>query len=341
MTRRSAWRPILVAALYLALLGWSAAVVTSSTNRRSISVVCSSIEDLCRGWADEFTLSTGIEVAMVRLSTGEALARITAPGAVVEYDVWHGGPAESYVLAAASGRLSPYRPVGADTIPTRYRDPGDAWTGTYLGVLGFCSNRAALDRLGVAAPTSWDDLLAPRLRGHIAVPNPVTSGTGYSLVWTQRLRLGDEDAALAWLRHLNRSVLMYTTSGMAPARMVGRGEAAVAVTFSQHCAKAHDEGMSDLVVTYPADGTGFEVGAVAVLAGARDPEAARRYVDFAVSRTAQAAGAASHSSQLPTRPDLPADPRLGGDARLLPYVPADAAATKQTLTDRVQTEVRR
>lgn len=316
-------------------------MVVGTSGKRTIAVVCSSIEDLCREWATGFAAQTSIEVVMVRMSSGEALARLSRPGGLSDFDVWHGGPADAYELAKTRGLLQAYRSPAVEAIPPDYRDADGYWAGTYLGVLGFCSNRERLQRLGVPVPTSWDDLLHPALRGQVSAPNPVTSGTGYTVLWATRLRMGPGQPMIDYLQRLDANVLQYTSSGMAPARVAGRGEAAVALTFSQHCVKARAEGYSDLVVSYPHEGTGFEVGSVAVLTGARDLPAARAYVDYALSASAQLAGGYTHSEQLPTRSDIDVDPQLGRDARLLRYTAAEAAAAKVDLTNQFETQVRR
>lgn len=337
MTRRRS-APIALAAVvlgYLMLASWGVSVIAGTVTHRSISVLCSSIDELCREWAEGFTAETGIDVAVVRVSTGEALSRLSRPGGVREFDVWHGGPADSYVLAAERGLLAPYLSPEAARIPPQYKDAAGHWTGVYLGVLGFCSNTAVLERLGVPVPHSWDDLLDPRLTGNVSVPNPLTSGTGYTTAWTQLHRLGTSEAALGYLTALDTRVLQYTRSGLAPARIAGRGEAAVGVTFSQHCVQAAADTMTELAITYPQEGTGFEIGSVALLAGSADDADARRYIDYALSRPAQSAGTDSHAGQLPTRTDLSAGPGLGAGARLLEYTPEEAAAAR----DRLLTEV--
>lgn len=346
MRRRRVAVTAAVAAAVAALLTWSVSVVAAPARPRTIAVVCSSIEDLCRTWAEEYTRETGVGVDMVRLSSGEALARLSRPGGADEFDVWHGGPAESYIVAGQRGLLLPYVSPEASAVLPAYRDAAGAWTGVYLGVLGFCSNRDVLDRLGVPTPTSWDDLLSPRLVGQVSVPNPVTSGTGYTHVWTQRARLGSDDAAVAYLRRLDRNVLQYTASGMSPPGVAARGEVAIALAFTQHCVKAQREGHPDLVVTYPREGTGFEIGSVAIVAGTRQRDLARRYVDFAISAAGQRLGADTNSRQLPTRPDVPTDPRLAVGVPLLGMESGGdglqgAADARARLTQRVVAEVQR
>ena len=192
----------------------------------------------------------------------------------------------------------------------------------------------------MGVPRSWDDLLAPALRHRVSLPSPVTSGTGYTWLSTQVQRLGGEQAALAYARALDPQVLQYTSSGLAPAGVVGRGEAVVAVTFTQHCVRAADAGMSDLVVSYPQEGTGFEIGAVAVLAHAADPDAAHAYVDWAISREAQTAGSEAVAVQLPTRDDVPSDARLEGGALLITHPNLDPDL-RERLVEAFQTQVHR
>lgn len=325
MTRKAS--RLVAVIVYVAMLGWSLSVVLDTSSHRSINVLCSSIEEVCRQWAGGFTETTGIDVRMVRMSTGEALTRLSRADGLGDFDVWHGGPAESYELAKWRGLLDPYQPVDAEEVPSPFRDPEGYWHGVYLGILGFCSNEAVLERQGIPVPQHWDDLLDPRLQGLVSAPHPVSSGTGYNLLWTTMVCLDDLDATLDYLEALDHNVLQYTHSGMAPSRVAGRGEAAVGVGFTQHCLDREREGFTNLVVSYPEGGVGYEVGSVALLSQARDPAAARSYIDYAVSRAAQSLG-----NQLPTRGDVSADPRLGSEVPRLYYTAAQAAAAKSDLT---------
>lgn len=323
-------------ALVVAMIVSSGLVVAASTRGPRLSVLCSSIEDLCQEWASQFTQRTGISTVVTRRSAWEALTLIRQPDS--QFDVWHGGPAESYVTAARQGLLLAHRPPGADHVTDRAAD--GTWTGAYVGVLGFCSNRTLLARAGVGVPRHWDDLLDPRLRGLVSAPNPLISGTGYTLLQSQVARLG-EDRAMAWLSRLDRQVLQYTSSGMAPAGVVSRGEAAVGVAFTQHCARLGDQGDDDLVISYPQEGTGREVGGVAIVRGTGQPAAARRYVDFVVSKEGQRIGSTGTWAQLPARDDVPGDPRLGlpQGTPLVELDPREAAGRHSHLVARFSREV--
>lgn len=332
---------LVVGILYAGLLSWSVGVVGAHAGRRPLAIVCTVAEELCLKWARDFTELTGIEAATTRMSTGEALSRLSREDGMDEFDVWHGGPADVLATARQRGLLVPYRSAAADAVLTPYRDGQGFWTGVSLGILAFCSNTRILDALAVPVPRSWDDLLDQRLRGRVSVPNALSSGTGYTIVWTQRLRFGTDGGAIHYLRRLDESVLQYTNAGLAPARVAGRGEAAVAITLSHHCVQAHDEGHTDLRVSFPEGGTGYEIEAVAILTGARDLVSAHAYIDYAVSRQAQGTTAGAIPAMLPTRVDLVPDPRLRGSSPLFPYAPEQAAESRDGLLARVVREVYR
>jgi len=339
---RTRWRARLArsaGALVISLVVAASAVnVIAHSRGPRLSVLCSSIEDLCQEWGRAFRERTGVNVTVARRSAGEALTLVSQHDN--QFDVWMGGPAEMYVLGAGRGLFAAYVPAGAEHVPDDRKDPSGAWTGIYQGVLGFCSNTAVLARAGLDAPTRWGDVLDPRLRGLVSAPNPNLSGTGYTMVETQVARLGT-DAAMAWLRLLNRNILQYTSSGLAPSGVAARGEVAVAIAFTQHCAKQIDQGHDELTITYPDDGTGHEIGGIAILAGTDQPETARRFEDFMLSDEGQSLGAGIASSQLPARDDLARDERLvlppGSHLAELPL--DEAAARQRELLDRFNRQV--
>lgn len=330
-------RRLVVGTLWLTLL--AAGLIGTWRQQPQLRIVCSSIDELCQEWGRDFTRHTGIPTSVVRLSSGQALTRLQhRPG---EFDVWHGGPAETYIAAADLGLLQSYRPAEVEETPVEYRDPNFRWTGTYRGMLGFCVNRDHLARLGIATPTSWEDLLDPRLAGMVTAPDPAQSGTGYTMLWTQVERLGSPDAAMEYLRRLDANIEHYSSSGIALAGITGRGEATVAITFTQHCERAKALGMP-VETSYPRGITGFELGAVAIVASSPHRELAQRYVDYAHSRDAQTLRA-DRFPQLPARRDIPGAPalELPAGTQLYRLDMATAAARRQEMLGLYADRVRR
>lgn len=229
----------------------------------------------------EFTKETGVTVDYLRISAGEVLARIRAESANPQADIWWGGSADGHIAAMHEGLLVPYASPAGDVIPEQFRDPDRYWHGIYLATLCFAVNDEELERIGVSAPETWDDLLNPAFRGRISMPDPNTSGTAYGVLSTMVQMLG-EDAAFAYLEELNANIHQYTRSGIAPLQQAGLGEVAVGIVYDVNARQFIQEGFP-LRVIYPSDGTGFEVGAVSIVKnGPNDVQVAREFVDYAL-----------------------------------------------------------
>lgn len=306
-----------------------------------LTVLCGPQEDWCQAAVAAFQAETGIETSYVRLSSGEAVARLEAEAGVPTFDVWWGGPSDGQVDAYTKGLIEPYIPPNAAQIPDVLKDANGAWTGIYVGALGFCSNKDLLDELGVEPPTSWEDLLNPKFKGNIAVADARTSGTSYTFLYTQVLLRG-EDAAFEYLKKVNDTIFQYTKSGSAPGKMAAAGEVAVGIIFSHDCVKFREETGANLVVTFPTEGTGYEVGSEALIKNAPNPEAAKVWMDWALTPEAQAIAATVKSYQVPTNPNtiVPAEAVSLSQVKLVDYDSIAAGEAKSALTTRFGEEVR-
>lgn len=268
----------------------------------SLTVACSQQEDFCQAITAAYEKKTGSPVTYVRLGAGEVLARLeTNPG---EFDIWMGGQAENHLVASDKGWIEDYISPNASALPAEYNDEKGTWSGFYTDSIAFCSNQDELDRLGVKAPQSFEDLLDPGLRGHIAMPHPATAGVGYMAMYTvAQLHNGDQTATIDYFKQLNGSIMQYSKSAATGTEQAGRGETAVAIALDSDCQKAIDAGYSSLTLSYPQEGTGYEVGAVSVLANARNGEGAKAMMDWLLSTEAQDLYADVPSYAAPTLPD--------------------------------------
>jgi len=268
-----------------------------------VTVLCGMQEDWCQVAVQAFEAETGIETSMVRMSSGEALARMQAEKGDPSFDVWYGGPSLGPGAAAEEGLIESYVPANSSFIPDSLKDPNGIWTGIYVGALGFCSNPEMLEELGAEAPTSWQGLLDPVYVGNIAVADQRTSGTAATAGGALVAIEGSEDGALDYLRNLDANIFQYTKSGSAPGRMAAAGEVAVSIIFSHDCVKFQLETGVDLAVTFPEEGTGYEIGQVSLIAGAKNPEAAKVFIEWALTAAAQELAAPVGSYQIPTNPN--------------------------------------
>jgi iron(III) transport system substrate-binding protein len=318
-----------------------AASAAAAAPSGELRVLCTPEEPFCVAMVDAFAAETGIPTSYVRMSSGEALARLRAGAAAPEFDVWWGGPADGQVAAGAEGLVEPYVSPNAAVIADNQKAADGTWTGVYIGALGFCSNQKVLDELGVEVPDSWDDLLDPKLAGNVSVAHPASSGTAYTTFYTQVQRLGGEEQGLEYMKALHPNILQYTKSGSAPGQMAGRGEIAVAIIFSHDCVKNIESGFSDLVVSFPAEGTGYEIGAVAEVAGAQYPDNAKAWIDWSLTAPAQEIGQTVGAYQLPTNPDARVSDLSVSldDVNLIDYDFQAAGEARTRLTQRFEDEV--
>lgn len=307
----------------------------------SITIACGAMEDWCQAMTTAFTAETGVQANFVRLSSGETVARLDAARDNPEFDVWHGGPVDGFGAARDAGLLEAYDSPNAAAIPDKYKDAEHFWTGVYVGALGFCSNTKVLDELGLDVPESWEDLLDPKLKGQISTAHPSTSGTAFTTLWTQVTRLGGEEEGLEYMKKMHNNVLQYSKSGTAPGQIAGRGEVAVGLVFSHDCVKYQEEGLTDLTVSFPKEGTGYEIGGVALVKGSKNKTAAQAYIDWTLTAEAQNIGPTVGSYQVLTNPDAAVDDRMVKleDVEFVDYDFVAAAAAKPGLTARFDAEI--
>ena len=277
--------------------------------RGNLNVVCSATEDWCAAMANKYKEITGVNTRFVRLSAGLVPARLEEFRNNPEFDVWHGGPADGYVVARNLGLTQAYLSPTRKMIPKAQLDDKGFWSGVYLGALGFCSNTQVLEKLGVELPKSWNDLLNPKLIGQVLSAHPATSGTAFTTLWTQVARLGSEDKAMEYMKELNKNIPYYSRSGAAPVGAAGSGEVAVGLVFAHDCVAGAKNGLP-LKVSFPSEGTGYETGAVALIKGARNPLAAKTFIDFALSADAQNLGVGANAFHALTNPQAKQNPLI-------------------------------
>lgn len=256
-----------------------------------LSLLCTPQQIWCEGMKKEFEAKyPGVTVNFVRLSAGEALARLRGEKVNPTFDIWWGGPIDSQIAAKQEGLLEPYKTAAqANLINPKLmidQDPTPSWVGIYVGSLGFATNTK---QTAVKAPTSLDDLAKPEYKGQIAIAHPASSGTAYTFMCTALQLKGDKDG-WDYLKKFAANVLIWTKSGAGPVQNVGKGEVAVGVVFSHDIvAGIQDQGLP-LQLTFPAEGTGYEIGGMAIIKGAKNLDLAKAWYDWALEPSTQELG---------------------------------------------------
>ncbi|WP_114377540.1 ABC transporter substrate-binding protein [Elioraea thermophila] len=333
--------------LVIAGAALAAAVIASPARAQGELVVyCTVQEEWCRPMMAAFERATGIRVAMTRRSSGETLTQIRAERANPRGDVWWGGTGDPHLQAAEEGLTEEYRsPNLALLHPWAVRQAeqsGFRTVGIYAGALGYSFNARELERRRIAAPRCWADLLRPEFRGEVQMADPNTSGTAYTMLATI-VQLKGEEPAFEYLRALHRNINQYTRSGAAPARAVATGETLVGITFL-HDAVTQKVAGAPVQIVAPCEGTGYEIGSMSIIKGARNLDNAKRFYDWALTAEAQAIGATAKAYQIPSNREAPIPPEAPRfeDVKLIDYDFArwGSAAERTRLLQRWDREVR-
>lgn len=336
----AAW-PLWVALLALALVGCSAVPGLGPAGSNELNVLCTPQVEWCEGMKAEFEQShPGITVNFVRLSSGEALTRLRNEKDNPQFDIWWGGPIDSFIAAKGEGLLEPYESPNAANLvrPELYKDPENHYVGIYVGSLGFATNEEWLaENPGVEAPTSWDDLLKPEFKGQIFVAHPSSSGTSYTAMCTV-LQIKGEEAGWEYLRQYAGNVAQFTKSGAAPAKFVGQGEGAVGIVFS-HDIVAEQEAGAPLKLTFPQEGTGYEIGGMGIIKGAKNLDVAKQWFDWALEPATQELGPKYKAFQAPTvKGANPSRPELL-EVNLIDYDFGYCGSNKEAFVDKFTNEI--
>lgn len=276
---------VLVAVVAITAFASAAGSGEGATRAGRISAYTTLDEELARQVFNAFTAETGIQVDWVRLSTGEAVARIEAERANPQASIWFGGVGLGHIEAKNKGLTMPYNSPAA-RMPAVFRDTDYYWSGIYAGMLAFASNTNVMSRLGVRPPTSWAEIAGPNYRDQVQMANPGSSGTSYNVLATMVQILG-EDAAFDYMRQLDNNMTQYTRSGSAPGRNAALGEVGIAIGYSHDIVRLISEGYP-LTLNFPSEGTGFEVAAISLIANgpADQLESAKRLFDWGLGETA-------------------------------------------------------
>jgi iron(III) transport system substrate-binding protein len=243
-------------------------------------------EEGCR-LLDYFKEKTALNYSYLRMPSGEAVARVIKEAAAPMADILLGGPADAHQQLANQGLLEKYISPVAKGIEPGFKSGEGYWTGIYMGPVAICINENRWRRefavRGLKKPETFQDLLNPAYQGEIIMPDPVTSGTAYTIL-ASLIQLWGETTAVAYFRKLHNAVAEYTKSGFTVAQKVAAGEYLLGINFIHDQLLMKKAGFNISHVIPPM--AGWEIGCVSLVKNRPYSKAARAFIDFMVGREA-------------------------------------------------------
>src|SRR5215470_1337101 len=302
---------------WLAALGAAVLIVVSLGAGAMRGVAADSLnaysiwpENWARPMLQEYEKASGIKVNFVRFSSGEALARLIAEKNTPRVDVLFGGPVETFAAGAKEGIFEPYKPPAAAALPARFKAANGAWVAIADDPLVFMTNTKFLKDNNLKPPASWEDLLHPAYKNMLQMADARTSGTAVTRIFSVLEVYGrDEARAFDYMKKERKQVQLYTKSGGGGTLPVGLGQAAGGIFFIVDALDTKAKGY-EVVISFPKEGIGTSAEAIALVKGAKNPEAAKKLIDWATSPAMQNLYAKHKINFVPANPEVKVEPGL-------------------------------
>lgn len=289
----------------LALMAVAGAVQASAGLEEKVVIYSTHGESLLETVADAFTKETGVKVDFINLK-GELADRVRAEKANPQSDVMYGAPSSVYLELKGEDLFDAFTPSWADRIDPLFKDTDGTWYGTILTPVMMFYNSEMLPK--EEAPKDWSDLADPKYEGKLVFRNALSSSARatYSSILQQYEKKGVPDEGWALLKAVDANTKQYYGSGSLLFQAVGRKEAAVSFMVLNDIIDNKVKNKMPLEVIDAESGSPVITDGIALVKGAKHPEAARAFIEFAGSAATQAL-LANTFNRLPTHPDAIAD----------------------------------
>ena len=224
-----------------------------------------------------------VRVSAIPAGTPVAYGRIVEWKGRPEVDIFWGGESALFEKLAEQKLLQKVElpretwdaipaSIGAPK-PIPLKDRDGHWVGTALEPYGLVYHPRKIQRLGIAEPKDWDDLLNPKLKGEVAQCAPTRSSSS-NATYEVMLSMHGEDKGWEWLKKLAGNTGLFTARSRDVPTVVAKGE--FAAGFAVPSYMAFEEKLAGFDLKFVAPKNAFVTPEpMAILAGARNPKAAR------------------------------------------------------------------
>src|SRR3989454_3990638 len=236
-----------------------------------------------------------VKVSAIPAGTPVAYGRIVEWKGKPEVDIFWGGEsalfeklAEQKLLQKVEISREVWEAIPASIgkpRPISLKDKDGFWVGTALEPYGLVYHPKKIQRLGIPEPKEWDDLLNPKLKGEVAQCAPTRSSSS-NATYEVILSMYGEDKGWEWLRKLAANTGHFTARSRDVPTVVAKGE--YSAGFAVPSYMAFEEKLAGFELKFVAPKNAFVTPEpMAILAGARNPKAARAFIEFLLSERGQ------------------------------------------------------
>src|SRR3989454_1008012 len=236
-----------------------------------------------------------VKVSAIPAGTPVAYGRIVEWKGRPEVDIFWGGESALFEKLAEQKLLQKVEIAREawDSIPASIgtpraiplKDKNGYWVGTALEPYGLVYHPKKIQRLGIAEPKEWDDLLNPKLKGEVAQCAPTRSSSS-NATYEVILSMHGDDKGWDWLKKLAANTGHFTARSRDVPTVVAKGE--YTAGFAVPSYMAFEEKLAGFDLKFVAPKNAFVTPEpMAILAGARNPKAARAFIEFLLTERGQ------------------------------------------------------
>ena len=218
------------------------------------------------------------KVVLQHMSTGNTAAKVKNEGENIEADI---------VIDLETSHMDSLKDNFADLSGTKYDVYLDSikndnnylmWTKYPIGII---INKKYFEEHNLDIPKTYNDLLDKKYKGLIAMPDPKTSGSGYSF-YLNVVNIMGEDKAIEYFKELKKNVREFTTSGSGPTNLLKQGEIQLAMGMVSEAVQAINEGY-ELEIIELATGTPYNTTSLGIVKGRDTKDGVKEVFDYIVN----------------------------------------------------------
>lgn len=242
-------------------------------------------------------LNPGVKVYIINPGGTEAMIKkLEAEKGNPQADIMHSGDSSNYLYAKKQGLLQPYAPTAPGFKPTldiggkqlALSDKDNYYHVFNMMFTGIMVNEDLVKEKKLPLPKNFKDLANPAYKGLVMSANPLKSSTAVTNIMATYQMYGDKVWDI-W-DAINKNIPYYSNSSSSIYTLVEKGEFAFTIGLSRPALVSRKNG-NPVNFIFPEDGAMISDNAMGIVAGARHPNLAKKFIDFILSDQMQLFGA--------------------------------------------------
>ncbi|MCT4621932.1 MAG: extracellular solute-binding protein [Marinisporobacter sp.] len=258
-------------------------------------------EKLLEYVATEFEKETGVKVEFLNFK-GELPDRVRAEKGNPQSDVMYGAASSVFIELKKEDLFEKYIPTWAEGLKPSFKDEEGYWFGTIQTPVMLFYNSEVISEEN--APKDWADLTKPEYKDQLVFRNALSSSaraTFSSLIY-QYDKIDKMDDGWKFMSELDENTKKYYGSGSLQFQALGRKEAGISYAPLNAIVDNKMKNDLPLVVVDAESGSPIITDSIAMIKGAKNPNAAKAFVEFAGRHDIQAK-LATEFNRMPTHPE--------------------------------------